>query len=231
MALLIAGSAAAQSLRIAVASNFAAPMEAIAEASEAGSGLDLVVVSGSTGKLAAQIRHGAPFDLFFAADTLRPFQLERDGHGAGRFTYAVGRLALYAPDGGAGPMRLQSGDFRKLAVAHPDLAPYGRAAMQALKALGVDVDPGDIVRGENVAQAFHFTSTGNAELGFVAASQVVGMPAEFAWIVPGGMHDPIEQQAVVIRDTPAAAAFLDFVRGEGAAGWIEAFGYRRPAAP
>ena len=241
LALLLAvAPARAAELRIAVASNFAATLGELARTFEEQTGHRLRLSPGSTGKHYAQIRHGAPFDLFFAADARRPRLLEDSGVAVkgSRFTYAQGRLVLWSPradalkpDHAAIPDRLASGDFRRLAIANPKLAPYGRAAREVLQAQGLwsRLRP-RLVRGENVGQTIQFVSTGNAELGFVALSQVIparGQPARGAyWEVPRALYTPILQQAVLIRDSDAAREFLRFVRSAQARALIRAHGYR-----
>jgi molybdate transport system substrate-binding protein len=221
-------------VRVAVATNFAEVMEQIAERFEAASGHAVLVSSASTGTHYAQIRNGAPYDVFFSADRERPELLEQEGVAiAGtRFTYAIGRLALWSPDPGlvddAGEV-LASGEFRYLSIANPELAPYGAAARQVLERRGLwDGIQDRLVRGQDIGQAFAFVSSGNAELGFVALSQIQLPNAALEgsrWLVPATEHDPIEQQAVLLVDSPAARSFLDFVRGEDATLLIRSFGY------
>jgi molybdate transport system substrate-binding protein len=221
-------------IRVAVATNFAEVMEELAERFEAAGGNPVVVSAASSGAHYAQIRNGAPFDVFFSADRERPELLEQEGVGVAgtRFTYAVGRLALWSPDpalvdeGGA---VLESDEFRFLAIANPELAPYGAAARQLLERRGLwDGIQERLVRGQDIGQTYAFVSSGNAELGFVALSQIRRPQTEVAgswWLVPASEHAPIEQQAVLLVDSPAARAFLDFVRGEDATSLIRSFGY------
>jgi molybdate transport system substrate-binding protein len=235
-AIALAPGARAAAATIAVAANFADPAMALAERFEAATGHDLVLVFGSTGKLYAQIRNGAPFDALLAADVERPRRLEAEGAAVAgtRFTYAVGTLVLWSPREGlvdAGGAVLRDGGYRFVAIANPDLAPYGAAARQVLERLGLwsALRP-RLVRGESIGQAFQFVSTGNAELGFVALSQLDGSRRSRSgsrWVVPGEMHEPIEQQAVRLSDHPAAVAFLEFIRSEPARSLIAAYGYRR----
>jgi molybdate transport system substrate-binding protein len=227
----------AAEIRVAVASNFADAVEAISARFEARGGDKVTLIVGSTGKLYAQIRHGAPFDAFFAADADRPRLLEDEGAAVpgSRFTYAVGRLVLWSPSPGyvdpAGEV-LREGDFRYLAIANPKLAPYGRAAQEVLERRGLwQALQGRTVRGENVGQAFQFVRSGNAELGLVAWSQVSrpGEPTAGSWWeVPQALYAPIEQQAVLLRDDAAARAFLAFVRGEEGRAIIRTYGYGTP---
>lgn len=224
-------------IRVAVASNFSPALEHIARRFEAATGHRVIIVAGSTGKHYAQIRNGAPFDLFFAADVRRPRLLEEAGAAipGSRFTYAIGRLVLWSPEPGyvdAGGEVLARPGLRHLAIANPRLAPYGAAAREVLEGLGFWALLRDrVVRGENIAQAYQFVASGNAELGLVARSQLVrpGRAREGSWwTVPKTLHGPIEQQALLLRDTEAARALLAFVRGEEAASVIRSFGYETP---
>jgi molybdate transport system substrate-binding protein len=227
-------SAGAEEITVAVATNFSETMTALAERFEHASGHTVLVSAGSTGNHYAQIRSGAPFDVFFSADTERPRLLEQEGLAiaGSRFRYAVGRLALWSRRvglvDGAGRV-LETGTFRFLAIANPELAPYGAAAREALTALGVlDALQGRIVQGQDVGQAYSFVYTGNAELGFVAYAQIKkpATPIEGShWLVPEELHRPIEQEAVLLRDTPAARAYLEFVKSETAREVIRSYGY------
>jgi molybdate transport system substrate-binding protein len=227
-------SAGAAEVRVAVAANFAATMTVLAAEFEADSGHRLLLSSGSTGSHYAQIRNGAPFDVFFAADVRRPMLLESEGRAlpGSRFTYALGRLALWSrepgyvdPDGRV----LESGQFRFLAIANPSLAPYGAAAREVLEQRGLwNALQSRIVQGQDIGQTYSFVYTRNAQLGFVAYAQLMrpDRPAEGSyWLVPAEMHRPIEQQAVLLRESPAARAFLDFVRGDAGRAVIRRFGY------
>jgi molybdate transport system substrate-binding protein len=182
----------------------------------------------------AQIRNGAPFDVFLAADTERPGLLEDEGEAVpgSRFTYAIGRLVLYGP--GLDSVRSHGVDLRdprnrRIAMANPKLAPYGRAAVQTFERLGfTDVVAARLVQGENVAQTYQFVHTGAAELGLVAFSQVYGERPHRYWLVPTEYHDPIAQDAVLLRrgaTNPAALAYIEFLRGTVARRIIEGFGY------
>ena len=229
---------AAGEARIAVAANFTAPMKAIIAAFEAESGHEVAVSYGSTGMLYTQIRNGAPFDALLAADSARPLRLEEEGAAVPgtRFTYAVGSLVLWSAEPGRvedGPGLLRSGDFARLSIANPKLAPYDAAAVQTLNALGVaDALASKLVRGENIAQAHQFVDTGNAEVGLVALSQVMegGRIREGSgWVVPADLHEPIRQDAVILnrgRDNPALCALFAFLRGEEARAIISDFGYQ-----
>ncbi len=235
--LLLTTPAVADTLRVAVASNFTETIRELARQFEHSSNHKVTLIFGSTGKHYAQIRHGAPFDLFLAADSRRPQLLEEAGVAVpgSRFTYAVGRLLLWSPDENLIDEEasvLTTGQFRHLAAANPKLAPYGRAAQQVLQARKLWAPlRGRLVRGENIGQAFQFVRSGNAELGFIAAAQIrrPGQPMEGSWWqVPDSLHDPIEQQAVLLRDSAAARGFLDFIRSDAARQVIHSFGYGTP---
>jgi molybdate transport system substrate-binding protein len=237
---LISHGAVAADVQVAVAANFTAPMQAIAAGFEQATGHRAKLAFGSTGKFYAQIKNGAPFDVLLAADDETPAKLERDGTAlaGSRFTYSIGRLALwsakpgYVDDQGA---VLKQGAFRHLALANPKLAPYGAAAVETLNKLGLlaALQP-KFVQGENIAQTFQFVSTGNAELGFVALSQVTEggkLKRGSAWIVPTGLHAPIRQNAVVLargRDNPAALALMKYMKEDKARAIIRAYGYNNP---
>ena len=206
---------------VAVAANFAAPAQRLAEAFSAASGHQLALSSGSTGKFYAQIRSGAPFDVLLSADEETPRRLEREklAVGGSRFTYAVGRLALWAPKAEVRDEDvLRRGQFGRLAIANPRLAPYGAAARQALERLGLwGAVEGKIVQGENIAQTFQFVSSGNADLGFVAWSQLHERRAARAsyWLVPEALHAPLRQDAALLTrasGNAAARAFLEYLR-------------------
>lgn len=232
LALLIE-PAVADELKVAVAANFAAVAEELALAFKATTGNDLILSTGATGALYAQISQGAPFEVFLAADDNRPRQAVAEGLGIEGtvFTYAVGALVLYSPslDLVSGVKLLQAGEFEHLAIADPQTAPYGAAAEQALQALGIyDAVAPKLVVGESIAQTLLFVESGNAELGFVALSQVIGQPEERRWPVPPGLYRPIAQDAVLLKageGNPAAVAFLAFLKGEEAQAIIRSRGY------
>lgn len=227
----------ADKVQVAVAANFAAPMQAIAAAFEKDSGHKVVLVTGSTGKFYAQIKAGAPFALLLSADDETPRRLEAEGAAVAgsRLTYAVGRLVLWSPKAGVVDDKrevLRRGAFEHLAVANPRLAPYGAAAVEVMARLGVlDSLRAKWVTGENIAQTYQFVSTGNAELGFVALSQVWKdgrISSGSAWIVPSSFHAPLRQDAVLLnpaKEQPAARALLDYLRGEKARAIIRHYGY------
>jgi molybdate transport system substrate-binding protein len=231
------GAAHAGEVQVAVAANFAAPMARIAEGFQAASGHTLKLSSGATGKFHAQIVAGAPFEVLLAADDTTPAKLVESGHAVAgsRFTYAVGRLVLWSPRPGLVDDQgavLGKGGFAHLAIANPKTAPYGAAAMQVLQALGLaEVLVPRLVTGESIAQAYQFVVTGNAELGFVALSQVAvpGRPMQGSiWRVPATLHDEIRQDAVLLKagaQNPAALALLAYLKGDAARATIRAFGY------
>ncbi len=231
-----------QALRIAVASNFVQPMQALVAAFQEqrnSASAKIQVIGGSTGKQYAQIKHGAPFDLFFAADAERPQLLEQDGLTItdSRRVYAIGHLVLWGPSmqNDADAMDLLSADtFQHLAIANPKLAPYGRAAQEVLVSMQQweQLQP-RLVRGENIAQCYQFVASGNAQLGFVAASQLVDevrneQMSGFFWPVPAEMHSPIKQECVLLRDSAPARAFMQFMQSDIARGIIRDHGYTVP---
>ena len=233
----VAITASAEQAQIAVASNFTTPMKAIIAAFEAASGHSVQASYGSTGKLYAQIKNGAPFEALLAADQKRPMLLEEEGvavPGSG-FTYAIGKLVLWSADPKfitEGAKVLEDGDFDKLSIANPKLAPYGVAAMETLEALGVKeaIEP-KLVTGENIAQTYQFVDTGNAKLGFVALSQVMQdgrITKGSGWVVPSARHRPIRQDAVILKsgeDNTAIGALIGFLKGAEARQIIQAYGY------
>lgn len=232
--------ARADEVQVAVAANFGAPMQRIAADFERATGHKAQLSVGSTGKFYAQIRNGAPFEVLLAADEATPRRLEAEGAAVAgtRFAYAIGQLVLWSARpgvvDGAGEV-LRKGAFRHLAIANPKTAPYGAAAVQTLETMQLlDALAPRFVQGENIAQTQQFVATGNAELGFVALSQVWrdGRIAEGSgWVVPAGLHAPIRQDAVLLapgRDRAAAIALLRFLRGESARRVISEFGYALP---
>jgi molybdate transport system substrate-binding protein len=234
--LALAPGTNASEVHVAVATNFAATARTLADAFAHETGHRAVTSDGSTGKLYAQIVSGAPFEVFLSADVERPRRLEEDGRAVAgsRFTYALGRLVLWSPDPARvdGPDALARDDFRHLAIANPELAPYGAAARQVLETLGQweRLQP-RLVRGEDVGQTFHFVASASAELGFVALSQVMGRDGS-RWLVPPDGHAPLEQQAVLLargEGDETARAVLDFLRGDAAREVIEKAGYGLPA--
>jgi molybdate transport system substrate-binding protein len=233
-------AAHAAEVQVAVAANFSAPARRIAAEFEKDTGHRAVLTMGATGKFYAQIRNGAPFEVLLAADDTTPEKLTREGAAVvdSRFTYAIGRLALWSAQPGLVDNKgevLAKGAFKHLALANPKLAPYGAAAVETLRSLKLlDGLQPRLVQGENIAQTYQFVSTGNAELGFVALSQVTSdgqPPAGSLWIVPAHLHQPIRQDAVLLTPAqarPAALAWLGYLRGEKARALIKGFGYEAP---
>ncbi len=237
LACLCTDSSMGDEIRVAAASNSRGVLQELAQRFEENTGHEPVLIFGSTGKHYAQIVNGAPFDVFLAADAERPQKLEAAGltvEGT-RFTYALGRLVLWSTDDGLvdpDGQILATAGFRRLAIASPGLAPYGRAAMEAIDKLGHrERVEGKLVMGENVGQAFQFVVSGNAELGLVAWSQLQqgDRPIQgSSWRVPESLHSPIEQQAVQLRSGEAAESFLVFLRSEKAFEILRAYGYGVP---
>jgi len=223
----------AESVNVAVAANFTAVAQALEPMFEAETGHELELSFGATGQFYTQISQGAPFGVFLAADTQRPELAVTEGFAVDGtfFVYAQGRLALFGPgrDMSDGEAALSS-DFSQIAIADPQAAPYGKAAVETLTALGLyeAIEP-KVVWGENISQTLQFVDTGNAELGFVAASQVLDKADK--WIVPEELHAPIAQGAVLLKEgetNPAAVAFLEFLKSDQAVAIIEAAGYSVP---
>lgn len=230
-------AARADEVQVAVAANFAAPMKRIAAAFEAQTGHKALLAFGATGKFYAQIKNGAPFEILLSADRATPTRLAKEGVavGATQFTYAKGRLVLWSARAGVVDPEaavLKQGGFDHLAIANPDLAPYGAAALQAIRALGLDgaLAP-SLVIAENVSQAYQFVKIGNAQLGLVAASQVMKdgkVTQGSAWLVPASLHQSIRQDAIVLAGgvgKPAVAALMKFLQGGPAQAVIMSFGY------
>lgn len=233
----VAIPAYAAEVSVAVAANFSAPMQKIAADFTRDTGHTAVLSFGASGSFYAQIVNGAPYHLLLSADRKTPARLQEEGFALSgtRFTYATGQLALWSKQPGLVDQDgavLRSGNFARLALANPALAPYGTAAIETLRHLGLlaQLQP-TFVQGENIAQAYQFVATGNAPLGFVALSQIYanGEIAEgSAWIVPANMHEPIAQDAVVLangRDNPAATALAAYLHGEHAHSIICSYGY------
>jgi molybdate transport system substrate-binding protein len=227
----------AAEVQVAVAANFAGAMKALAADFEKATGHKAVLASGATGKFYAQIRSGAPFDVFLAADDETPARLDKEGAAVpgSRFTYATGKLVLWSAKPDLVDARgevLQNGRFAHIALAAPKLAPYGAAAVETMTRLGVlaRLAP-KFVQGESIGQTFGFVSSGNAELGFVALSQVWEngkLKSGSAWIVPAELHSPIRQDAVLLargKDNAAAVALMAFLKSDAAKAVIRSFGY------
>jgi molybdate transport system substrate-binding protein len=223
----------AKEAKVAVAANFTEPSKEIAALFEKAKGHKIILSFGATGQFFAQIKQAAPFEVFLAADQATPKKAVDEGLAVGDtlFTYAVGKLVLFSKTAGLvkDETTLKDAKFQKIAIANPATAPYGAAAVATMKALGVyDTLSSRIVQGNNIAQTFQFVDTGNAELGFVALSQVIKIDGGSRWIVPGKFHDPIAQDAVLLKtgaDNVAAREFLAFLKGPEARAVIEKFGY------
>lgn len=238
LGLLILGSplSRADEILVAVASNFTAPMTELAQRFEAQTGHTVQLAFGSSGRFFAQISNGAPYQVFLSADQDKPRRLEETGLAVSgsRFTYAIGRLALWSADAGRvlkGPEAL-SAEFNRLALANPRLAPYGQAAVQVLERLGMrDATESRWVQGENIAQAFQFVQSGNAELGFIAMSQIMhdgGVENGNAWVVPQDLYSPIRQDAVLMQQAQSCQAcieLLTFMNSVSSWQLIKSYGY------
>ena len=237
IAALFTGAAHAETISVAVASNFTAPMQKIAAQFEKDTGHKAELSFGATGKFYAHISNGAPFGILLAADDKTPAKIAQEGKGdaASRFTYSIGKLVLWSKQDGyvdANGEVLKTGKFQHVAIANPKLAPYGLAAEQTLTKLNLlDAIKPKFVQGENIGQTYQFAATGNAELGFVALSQVMEdgkIKAGSAWVVPAEMHEPIRQDAIVLnsaKDNVAAKALMDYLKGDKARAIISAYGY------
>lgn len=229
--------ARAEEVQVAVAANFTAPMQKIAVDFEKDTGHKAALSFGSTGKFYAQIKNGAPFQVLLSADDETPAKLEQEGAAVpgSRYTYAIGKLVLWSPRSSIVDDQgevLKKGGFDHLALANPKLAPYGAAAVETMKALGVhDSLAPKFVQAENIAQAYQFVATENALLGFVALSQVMEggkLKGGSAWIVPGKLYSPIRQDVALLdkgRGNPAAEALLKYLKGDKARAVIKAYGY------
>ncbi len=229
-----AASAMAAETRVAVAANFTEPAKEIAARFEARTGHKAILSFGSSGQFFAQIANGAPFEVFLSADVERPQKAETDGFAVAgaRFTYATGRVVLWSKTPGLVDARgavLAKGNFQKIAIADPKAAPYGLAAVETMRKLGLyDRLTPKLVTGTSITQAYQFVDTGAAELGFVALSQVVNHRQGSRWIVPAANHTPIDQQAVLLKtgaDNAAARAFLQFLKTPEAKAIIRRYGY------
>lgn len=226
----------AEEIKVAVASNFKETLRELALQFETQSPHRLKLIFASTGKHYAQIQHGAPFDVFLAADEQRPALLEQQGLAVkgSRFTYAIGKLALWSPQ--ASPHKqwdtvLTQAKFTRLALANPRHAPYGKAAREVLQAKNLwQKLQTKLIRGENIAQAYQYVKTGNAQLGFIAWAQTQSGPAASGsvWLIPQTLYSPILQQAVVLRETDATREFMRFLRSKQALKQIRLFGYDTP---
>ena len=230
---LTAQAASAAQTTVAVAANFTDAAKEIAAAFKATTGHDAILSFGASGQFYTQITQGAPFEVFLSADDDRPKQAIADGLAVGgtAFTYATGKLVLWSQQPGLvhGEATLTKAAFDKLSICNPVAAPYGAAAVQTLQSLGLyDALQPKLVVGANISQAFQFVQTGNAELGFVALSQVIGDQAGSRWIVPQNLYSPIRQDAVLLKKGEgheAATEFLSFLQGPEATAIIRKYGY------
>jgi molybdate transport system substrate-binding protein len=237
LVLAFASVARADTVQVAVAANFTAPMEKIAADFAAATGHQASLAFGATGKFYAQIKNGAPFGVFLSADATTPVKLEQEGAAVPgtRRTYAIGKLVLWSAQPGVVDAKgevLKQGAFKHLAIANPKTAPYGAAAIQVLTNLNLlEATKPKFVQGENIAQTHQFVATGNAELGFVAMSQVMkdgAVSGGSAWIVPSELHEPLRQDAIILnpgKGNPAATALMDYLKGDKAKAVILAYGY------
>jgi len=233
----LASPALAAEVKVAVAANFTEPAKEIATRFKVRTGHDASLSFGSSGQFYAQIANGAPFEVFLSADRERPEKAEAEGFGVAgsRFTYAIGRLVLYSKTPGLVDGKgavLKAGRFEKLAIADPKTAPYGVAAVETMRKLGVyDTLRPKLVQGTSITQAYQFIDTGAAELGFVALSQVAAVKGGSRWTVPASNHTPIDQQAVLLKtgaNSAAARAFIAFLKGPEARAVVRKYGYEVP---
>ena len=232
--LFLPGFVQADTVRLAVASNFSEPIKVIAMQYEKHTGHRLILVFGSTGKHYAQIINGAPFDIFLAADIRRPQLLEQQGIAiaGSRFTYARGRLVLWSLTADYVDIEgevLAYGEYQRLAIANPKLAPYGKAAQQVLQSKGLwEVLQQRLVRGESIGQAYQFVRSGNAELGLIAYSQIK-QPGHTNtgsyWLIPQALYQPIDQQAVLLKENEVARSFMSYLQTQEVKKIITKFGY------
>jgi molybdate transport system substrate-binding protein len=231
--LAISAQAMAGQTNIAVAANFTDAVKEIAAAFKSKTGHDAVLSFGATGALYTQITQDAPFEILLSADAERPKKAVDDDLGVAdsRFTYAIGKLVLWSKNAELvkGEATLKGGAFTKIAIANPTAAPYGAAAVETLKALKLDetLQP-KIVQGNSIAQTFQFIDTANAELGFIALSQLAGKSDGSRWMVPQTLYSPIKQDAVLLKkgaSNEAATAFMSFLKGAEARAIIEKYGY------
>lgn len=236
-AVMFPTAANAEQANIAVASNFINTMKTLINAFEKTSDHKIKASYGSSGKIYAQIKHGAPFQIFFSADTTKPFALYNEGFAINKpFTYALGALTLWSSNTDLKNLELktlQSGAFNRLSLANPKIAPYGIAAIEVLEALKlVESTRKKWIQGENIAQTYQFVGTGNADLGFVALSQVIHQktpnPPGY-WHVPTNLYQPIRQDAVVLasgKNNVAVSDFLDFINSHQGQLITQSYGYK-----
>ena len=234
-------NASANNINVAVASNFVNPFREIATQFEKETNNSVKIISGSTGKLYAQIINGAPFEFFLAADQKCPLMLEKNGYAivGTRFTYALGKISLWSMDSKAipknGEAMLRGKNFNHIAIANPKTAPYGKAALQTMQKLGVWTGIQDlIVQGENINQTFQFIASQNAELGFVALSQILDPKNQLKgkrWDVPINFYDPIKQDSVILKlgnKNTAVKILSKFLKSKKVTNIIQKYGYELP---
>jgi len=238
--LLLAASTHAAEVKVAVAANFVQPMKEIAVEFEKETGHKVALSQGATGKFYAQIANGAPFEVLLSADDETPGKLVKEGKAVAdtQFTYAIGRLALWSPDASLvdqGGGVLKTGKFKFVSIANARVAPYGRAAVQTMQKLGVlTALESRVVQGESITQTHQFVSSGNAQLGFVALSQVWEsgkLKSGSVWIVPAEMHEQLRQDVVFLnpgKASTAAAALIAYLKSDKATKIIERYGYQLP---
>ncbi|QDP25358.1 molybdate ABC transporter substrate-binding protein [Bradyrhizobium cosmicum] len=227
------GAAKAAQTNVAVAANFTEAAKEIAAAFRQKTGHEAVLSFGASGQFYTQITQGAPFQVFLSADDSRPKKLVEDGLAVpgSRFTYAIGKLVLWSKSPGVvnGEETLKAASFAKLSICNPAAAPYGAAAVEAMKALKLyEALRPKLVEGATITQAYQFVETGNAEVGFVALSQLTGSDAGSRWVVPQDLYNPIRQDAVLLKNgagNDAASAFIGFLHGPEARAIIEKYGY------
>jgi molybdate transport system substrate-binding protein len=229
--LLAFTEARAAQTNVAVAANFTDAAKEIAAAFKQKTGHEAVLSFGASGQFYTQITQGAPFQVFLSADDSRPKKLVEDGLAVAesRFTYAIGKLVLWSKTPGVvkGEETLKAASFAKLSICNPAAAPYGLAAVETMKSLKLyDVLQPKLVEGATITQAYQFVETGNAEVGFVALSQLTGSDAGSRWVVPQELYNPIRQDAVLLKNgNEAASAFVTFLKGPEARAIIEKYGY------
>lgn len=221
---------------VAVAANFTEPVKEIAEQFKEKTGHTATLSFGATGNFYQQIKNGAPFEVFLAADTERPTKAVEEGYGVKgtEFTYAIGTLVLWSAKDGLvkGPETLTDSAITHISYCNPDAAPYGKASVETMDALKVhDQIKTKLVEGQNISQAYQFVKTGNAEIGFVALSQIINEKGGSKWVVPQNYYNPIRQDAVLLKtgeNNEAAKAFISFLKGPEAATIIKKYGYALP---
>jgi molybdate transport system substrate-binding protein len=233
LTVLLGNNAFAAQTNVAVAANFTDAAKEIAAAFKQKTGHEAMLSFGSSGQFYSQINQDAPFQIFLSADDERPKKLVDDGLGVADslFTYAIGKLVLWSktPNFVKDAETLKAGAFSKLSIANPTAAPYGVAAVETLKALKLyDSLQPKIVQGNTIAQAFQFVDTGNAELGFIALSQLAGNTSGSRWQVPQELYTQIRQDGVLLQkgaSNEAAIGFIAFLKGPEARAIIEKYGY------